>query len=107
MPSRDAVTRSIIERDRARARLLVGGHVFQLGQLLQFGDKLVGPLVQFVRVGIFKRVLVLRAAHAIVDRDVLHRLHVEMDARHLLQAGLQPADHVGGADVALARAASG
>ena len=85
MPSRDAVTRSIVELNARGAGLLVGGHVFQFGQLLQLRHELVGPLVQLVGVGIFERVLVLRAAHAIVDRDVLHRLHVEVHALHLLQ----------------------
>ena len=85
MPSREAVTRSIIELNRPGAGLLIGGHVFQLGQLLQLRDKFVGPLVQLVGVGIFERVLVLRAAHAVVDRDVLHRLHIKMNPLHLLQ----------------------
>ena len=85
--------------NRVGAGLLIRGHVFQLRQLLQLRHKFVGPLVQLVRVGIFERVLVLRAAYAIVDRDVLHRLHVEVHALHLRQIGLQPPNHVGGADV--------
>ena len=55
--------------------LLVGGNVLQFRQLLQTGDEAVGPVVQFIRVGVFERVLVLGAADAIVDSNVLHRLH--------------------------------
>ena len=68
---------------------------------MQFRDEAVGPIVQFVRIGIFQRVLILSAADAVVDGDVLHRLHVELDSLNLLQAGLQSANHVGGADVAI------
>ena len=70
--------------DGARAGLLIGGDIFEFRQLLQLVDELVGPLVQLVDVRIFERVLILRAAHAVVDGDVLHRLHVQLDARHLL-----------------------
>ena len=73
------------QRNRQPAGLLVGGHVFQFRQLLQLLDEAVGPQVQLVRIGIFERVLVLRAAHAVIHRDVLHRLHEELDALHLLQ----------------------
>ena len=94
MPRRDAVTRSISSEIARRAGLLIGGYVLQLGQLLELGDKLAGPLLQFVGVGIFQRVLILGAADAIVDGDVLHRLHVEVNPGDLLQIVLQPADHV-------------
>ena len=53
------------------------------------------------------RELVLRAADAVLDGEVLHRLHVERDARHLRELRLQAADHLGRRRVALARAASG
>ncbi len=86
MPSREAVTRSISSWTALRAGLLIGGHIFQFGQLLQLRHEFVGPLVQFVGVGIFERVLILRAADAVVHRDVLHRLHVEVHAVHLAQA---------------------
>ena len=90
-----------VQMQRASARLLVGGHILQFRQLLQLRDKLVGPLIQFVDVRIFERVLVLRTAHAIIHRDVLHRLHVQVHAGHLREIGLQPANHIGGAHVAL------
>ena len=60
---------------REAAGLLIGGHVFQVGHLLQPVDEAVGPVVQFVGVGIFERVLVLCAAYAVVDGNVLHGLH--------------------------------
>src|SRR5439155_553662 len=47
------------------------------------------------------RVLVLRAAHAVLDREVLHGLHEERDAVHRGELGLQATDHVAGADPAV------
>ena len=41
---------------------------------------------------IFQAVLILRAADAVFDRQVLHRLHEERDALDLGQLRLQPAD---------------
>ena len=98
---REAVTRSITSAAARPAVLLVGGHVAQFGNLLQFGDELRGPYVQFVQVRIFQRVLILRAAHAVFHRQILHRLHVQRDAIHFFQFRLQAADHFGGVDVAL------
>ena len=60
---------------RQPASLLIGGHVFQLGQLLQLGYEAVGPAIQLIYVRIFQGVLILGAADAVVDGDVLHRLH--------------------------------
>jgi hypothetical protein len=37
--------------------------------------------------------LELVAACAIVHREVLHRLQIEVDAFHLSQFGVKPADH--------------
>ena len=73
------------QRYRQAAVLLIGGNIGQLGQLLQLRDEPAGPEVQFVRVRIFQRVLVLRAADAVVDGDVLHRRHVQDNPLHLLQ----------------------
>ena len=58
--------------------LLVGGDILNFLQPLQLADELVGPLVQLVAIGILQRVLVLGAADAVIHRDVLHRLHVEL-----------------------------
>ena len=86
MPKREAVTRSMTERDTAStSRLLIGRDIFQFRQLLQPADETVGPVVQFVRIGVFERVLVLRAAHPIVHSNVLHRLHEQLYALNLVQ----------------------
>ena len=45
--------------------------------------------------------MILRAADAVFDRQILHRLHVQRDAVDFLEFRLQPADHVGGVDVPL------
>ena len=42
-----------------------------------------------------------RAADAIFDGQILHRLHEQRDAGHLRELGLQAPDHVAGADFAL------
>ena len=57
------------------SQLLIGRDVFQLRQLLQSVDEAVGPGIQLGGVGVFERVLVLRAAHPVVYADVLHRFH--------------------------------
>ena len=46
-------------------------------------------------VGIFETVLVLCAADAVLDGQVLHRLHVERDAIDLGEHRLQAADDLG------------
>ena len=69
-------------------------------QLLHLIDQPSGPQVQLVRIRIFQRVLVLGTADAVIHRDVLHRVHVKHDALDRLEARLQPANHIGGADVA-------
>src|SRR5580704_16062033 len=81
--------------------LLVGGHVAQLRNTLEFFYEPRGPQVQFVQIGIFQRELILRAAHAVFDREVLHGLHVERHAVDLLNLWLQPADHFRRIDSAL------
>src|ERR1700723_42989 len=48
-------------RNRQPSHLLVGGDIFQFWQLLQPAYETVGPVVQFIRVWVFERVLVLRA----------------------------------------------
>jgi hypothetical protein len=44
--------------------------------------------------------LELIAAGTIVDREVLNRLQIEMDAFHPCQFGVEPADHLGRVDMA-------
>ncbi len=79
---------------------LVAGHVAQLRQALELAHELWSPFGQFLRVGIFETVLILRAADACFHSQVLHRLHEQRDAFHARQARLQAANHVAGRLVA-------
>ena len=88
---REAVTRSMTSCAGQSLRLLIGGHVAQFGNRFQFVDEFGGPEVQFVGIRIFQRVLILRAADAVFDRQILHRLHVQRDAVDLCQFRLQAA----------------
>src|ERR1700739_127295 len=81
--------------------LLIGRDIFKLRKLPELGNELRRPLIQFVLVGSFECVLILRTANAVVDRDVLYRLHIEMNAWYLFKILLQPPDHIGSADIAL------
>ena len=67
------------------SRLLIGRDIFQFRRLLQTGDETVGPVIQFIGIGVFERVLVLRAAHPIVHSNVLHRLHEEFYSLNLIE----------------------
>ena len=80
------------QRYRKPSGLLIGGDIFQFRQLLQAADEAVGPVIQFIRIGVFERVLVLRAAHAIIHRNVLHWLHEQFYALNLVQFRFEPAD---------------
>ena len=62
------------------AILLVGGHVAHGGQLAQFVHQFGRPDRQLLRVRAFHRILILRPAHPVFHRQVLHRLHVQRDA---------------------------
>ena len=73
------------QRDGPTTRLLIRRDVLELRQRLQLVDELRRPRVQFAGIGILERVLVLRTADAIVDRNRLDRLHVERDARDRAQ----------------------
>ena len=66
-----------------RGDLLVGGDVLQFRQLSHrcFDDR--RPMVELVDVGVGQRVLVLGAAEAAADADVLPRLHEEFGALDL------------------------
>ena len=90
IPRRDAVSRSITKFGLQAAVLLVGGHVAQARTIAQLRPPVAAPRRQFLRVGVFHRVLILRAAHAVFHRQVLHRLHVKRDAVDLRQFRLQP-----------------
>ncbi len=92
MPS--AISRFAIEHNLRpqAANLLIAGHVTQFRQLLQFFEHSGCINIQFFSAGIFERVLELRAAHPVLYRNILHRLHKQSDASHLRQFRLQAAD---------------
>ena len=62
--------------------LLITGHVAHRWQVPQFVHESRRPQGQFLSVSVFHRVLILRAAHSIFHRQVLHRLHIQSDAVH-------------------------
>ena len=82
-------------------RLLIRNHVGDFWELAEFCDKFHRPVVEFVNVGILERILVLRPADAVVDRQILNRLQVQMNSGNLLRALLQASDDGGGGFPAL------
>src|SRR5205823_3117915 len=89
--------------DQARLQapiLVVAGDITQLRQLLQLLHKARRPQAQLLWIGIFKAVLILRAADAILDRQVLHWLHEKRDTFYVRQGRLQAADDLHGAGLA-------
>ena len=93
MPKRAAVARSITRLTRQPLLLQVAGDVGEIAatgcsRCTSFGTQ----VVEFRRVGVLQHELVLRAADVGVDRQVLHRLHVERDAGDVRRLLLQPAD---------------
>ena len=80
MPSRDAVSRSISRLRLEAAGLLIAGDIAQFGQRRKLIEHSRRPRCEFLRIGIFQAVLILRAADAILDGEVLHRLHEHRDA---------------------------
>src|ERR1700755_733822 len=69
--------------------------------MLQFVDEAVGPGIQLGDVRILERGLILRTAYPVIDRDVLHRLHEQLDAAYLSEIVVEAANHVRGAQVTL------
>ena len=57
--------------------LLIRRDVGEIGLLLQFAEKLVGPQAKLRLVQILENVLVLRARQPALDLDVLHRLQMQ------------------------------
>ena len=70
---------------REAARLLIGGDALELRQIIETVHETVRPQGQFVRIRILERVLVLRAAYPVIDRDILHGRHIKVDSLHLLE----------------------
>ena len=83
------------------AGTLITGNVPQLGNLLQPLQELGYVIGQLLGVGIFKCVLILRAADPVLDGNVLYRLHVEDDPGNLADVRLQTTNNVGRAGAAL------
>ena len=69
--------------------LLVEATSRNCGNDFSLSISLRSPLGEFLRVGIFDRILILRPAHAVFHRQVLHRLHEQRDPIHLRELRLQ------------------
>ncbi len=78
---------------------IVAGNIAKLRKRFQSLEELRDVGVEFFGVHIFKTVLKLRAADAVFDRKILHRLHKERDAVHFVELRLKPANDVAGANV--------
>src|SRR6267142_4865672 len=74
--------------------LLVAGDIAQFRQRLKLFDQSRRPCTQFIGIRILQAVLKLSAAHAIVNREILDRLHEERNAFDSLQLRLQSPDNV-------------
>jgi hypothetical protein len=90
------------EHGRQPLVLLIAAHVAQFGKRLQDLDKFGSPPVQLIGIRIFEGVLVLRPAHAIFHREILHRLQEQGDPFDPRQLRLQAADDVACTDPPLA-----
>ena len=90
----EARGRVAIDRQiRAKAAvLLVRRDVLQLRRVAQRFEELPAPEIELRHVGVLEAVLILRAADPILDREVLHRLHVERDPGEVRHAALQAPD---------------
>src|SRR6266849_4696549 len=81
--------------------LLVAGNVAQLGKSFEPVDETRHPVGKLFGVDVLKTVLELRAADAIFDGQVLHRLHEKGNAINFAEFRLQPPNHVGSGNLAL------
>lgn len=102
---RDAETRCgdtiDIERNGVAAGLLIGDNILNLRQSAKLCEQLVRPLVQLFTARVFHGVLILRAADAVFDREVLHWLQISLDAWNLAKFCLEAVDNFAGADATL------
>jgi hypothetical protein len=89
--------RRAVDRERRLEALvlLLAPHVVQLGTRAERGEDARRLARQLARVGVLERVLVLRAADAGRDGEVLHRLEVEVHALDAGELRLEAADDVG------------
>ena len=74
--------------------LIVAHHIGQLRYLAQPFGQARRPQAECLGVGVLQGELVLGAADAVVNRQVLRRLEIERDLRHLARGVLQPAHHL-------------
>jgi hypothetical protein len=74
-------------------KLSVCSDVPQLWLFAQFCNHLFSPRIEFGLIRVFQCVLELIAAGAIIHREVLYRLQIEVNAFHFSQLGIKPADH--------------
>src|SRR6266849_5886124 len=81
---------------------LVADDVGELGLLTKRRQQLGSPRGQYRGVRAFQGELVLGAAHGVVEGKILHRLHVQRDARDVGRLGPQPPDGIGDVRAALA-----
>ena len=72
--------------------LLIAAHVTQFRERPKRIDHFGRPGVQFLGIGIFEAVLILRATHAILDREILDRLQEQGRALDVRHRRLQPSD---------------
>src|SRR5260370_3666403 len=92
-----------INRDGSDETLvqLVAGDVAKYREGFQFSDETRSPVGELFGVDIFEAVLELRTTDAVFHGQVLDRLEEEGNAIDFSERGLQPANHIGGADFAL------
>ena len=88
-----------------RVVLQVARGVGELGQGLKLGENLRRPVIELGEIGVLQRVLILAAADAAADGDVLRGLEHEAHALDLGELRAQPIDDVRRRGDALDRAA--
>src|ERR1700731_744479 len=80
---------------------LVAGDIAKVGQCFQFLNEAACPVSEFLRINIFQAVLKLGAAHTVFDGQILNGLEEERNSVDFRKFGLEAADHIRGADIAL------
>jgi hypothetical protein len=75
------------------AGLLIGRYVSQFRLLSQLCKHSFRPYIEFTLIRVFQCVLELVTAGAIIDREVLHGLHIEMYAFHMGQSGSESTNY--------------
>ena len=81
---------------------IVGRHILDIGFLIEPGDQLGNPLVQFRCGSGTKHKGILPAADGGIDGQVLNRLHEQRDAGDAVDLAIETADRIGDVAAALA-----